>query len=148
MLSLIQIWAIILYYHNLCSKKSVQKKSKMLIFIHELLIIIHNFNVFWQFSLELWLMIWAKTDLITTLDHHTTTTKGFLSNSLMINNIRQNRSYHNNWTTHINHKRTNVILINDVLFEPKQILSQQFIITRQQQKNYCLTIFSYTYDYW
>ena len=41
-------------------------------------------------------MIWAKTDLITTIDHNTTTTDGILSNSLVINDIGQNRSYHNN----------------------------------------------------
>ena len=37
-----------------------------------------------------------NTDLILATDHQTSTTKGLLSNSLMINDKGQNRSYHNN----------------------------------------------------
>ena len=35
----IQIWANILCYHKLCSEKSVQKNSKILTFIQELIIL-------------------------------------------------------------------------------------------------------------
>ena len=38
----------------------------------------------------------AKIDLITTIDRHTSNTKGLLSNLLMINDIYQISSYHNN----------------------------------------------------
>ena len=48
-----------------------------------------------------------KIDLIKTFDHHTSSTKGLLSNSLMIKNIGQNRP-----------------------------LSQQLITTHQPQKDY------------
>ena len=44
-------------------------------------------------------MIWAKTDLITTIDHHTLTTKVLLSNSLMLKKMDKNRSDHNTSTT-------------------------------------------------
>ena len=61
-------------------------------------------------------MIWSKTVLVTTIDRHTSITIWLLSNSLMINDISQNGSYHNNWSSHINHKRTfvsNRLTIND-----------------------------------
>ena len=35
----------------------------------------------------LWFMILTKSDLITPIDHHTSNTKGLLSNSLIFNNI-------------------------------------------------------------
>ena len=57
-------------------------------------------------------MIWAKTDLITTIDHHTSTTKGLLSNSPMIIKKGKNRSYHKNCSHQINHKWSKVTISN------------------------------------
>ena len=51
-------------------------------------------------------MISTKKDLITTIDHQTSITKGILTNSLMIKKIGQKRLYHNNRSLHIKHKST------------------------------------------
>ena len=51
-------------------------------------------------------MLWPKTDLTTIIDQHTSTTKGLLSNSLMINKIRKNRFHHNKLSQLINYERT------------------------------------------
>ena len=56
-------------------------------------------------QIHLWIMIWAKTDLITIIDHQTSNTEWLLSNLLMINDMGQNRSYPNNWSPYVNHKR-------------------------------------------
>ena len=42
------------------------------------------------------MMIWTKTDLIITIDYHTSTTKGLLSNILTSIDKVQKRTYYNN----------------------------------------------------
>ena len=54
----------------------------------------------------------AKPDIITIIDHHTSNTKGLLSNPLLINDIDQSRSYHQNSSPHFNHKRSIVKVSN------------------------------------
>ena len=55
---------------------------------------------------------------MTTIDHQTSTTKELLLNSLMINDIDQKWTYHNNLSSHIKQKstikqkRTNVKISN------------------------------------
>ena len=71
----------------------------------------------------------VNTDLISNIENHKSTTKGLLSNSLMINNIVQNRSFQNNWSPHINHKRTfyknsNVIILPQKTNWKKEITYQ------------------------
>ena len=82
----------------------------------------------------------AKTDLIKTIDHQKSITKGLLSNSLMIDNIAQNGSYNNNWSPQINHK-SNIVKISNVI-----ILSQKTNI--QKGDNLPAKQFFFTYDWW
>ena len=58
-------------------------------------------------------MIWAETDLITTIDHYTSTKKGPLSNLLMINDKGQNRPYYKKISPHINHTRSIIKFTKD-----------------------------------
>ena len=61
----------------------------------------------------------AKTDLITIIDHHTSTKKGICLISLLINDVGQKRSYQNNWSSQIKNKKNIVKITNNLWYRPK-----------------------------